>query len=105
MTKGCVTRHEISWTFFSCEHNFVSRVLVFLFFCLSSCQLSSCKQHILFYHCLLMVAMTISRILVSLGRKLCLFVYYVKQVDNKQWVAKEAANIQWRWRIGRFVIA
>ncbi len=28
----------------------------------------------------------------SLGSKLCLFVYYVEHVDNKQWVAKEAAT-------------
>jgi hypothetical protein len=26
---------------------------------------------------------------VSLGRKLCLFVYYVEQINNKQWMAKE----------------
>jgi hypothetical protein len=32
--------------------------------------------------------------LVSLGKKLCSFVHYVKHVDNKQWVAKDAANIQ-----------
>ncbi len=25
----------------------------------------------------------------SLGRKLCLFVYYVEQINNKQWMAKE----------------
>jgi hypothetical protein len=28
-----------------------------------------------------------------MGRKLCcLFVYYVEQIDNKQWMAKEAAT-------------
>jgi hypothetical protein len=37
----------------------------------------------------------------NLGRKLCLFVYYVKQVDKKQWVAKNVANIQWRGRVGQ----
>jgi hypothetical protein len=26
---------------------------------------------------------------VSLGRKLCLFVYHVEQINNKQWMAKE----------------
>jgi hypothetical protein len=26
-----VTRQEVSWIFFSCEHNFISRVLVFYF--------------------------------------------------------------------------
>ncbi len=36
-----------------------------------------------------MATMTSSKRLVSLGRKLCLFVYYVEQVDNKQWVAKD----------------
>ncbi len=45
--------------------------------------------------------MTTSKRLVSLGRKLCLFVHYVKQVDNKQCVAKDSANIQWRERIKR----
>ncbi len=29
----------------------------------------------------------------KLGRKLCLFVYYVEQIDNKQWMAKEAATL------------
>jgi len=38
---------------------------------------------------------------VSLGRKLCLFVCYVKHVANKQWVAKGATNIEWRREIGR----
>jgi hypothetical protein len=70
-----VTGQEVSRIFFSCEHDFVSRVLVFV---LSSCQLSSCRRRILFYYCLLVVAMIFLRILVSLGRKLCLFVYYVK---------------------------
>ncbi len=28
----------------------------------------------------------------SLGTNLCLFVYYVEQVDNKQWVVKDAAT-------------
>jgi len=38
---------------------------------------------------------------VSLGRKLCLFACYVKQVGNKQWVAKGATSIQWRGEVGR----
>jgi hypothetical protein len=33
--------------------------------------------------------MTISRRLVNLGRKFCLFVYYVEQINNKQWIAKK----------------
>jgi len=36
--------------------------------------------------------MIASRRLVSLDRKLCLFVYYVEQIDNKQWVGKEVAT-------------
>ncbi len=32
----------------------------------------------------------------SLGTKLCLFVYNVEHVDNKQWVVKDVANIQWK---------
>jgi hypothetical protein len=37
--------------------------------------------------------MFVSRRLVSMGRKLCLFVYYVEQIDNKQWMAKEVATL------------
>jgi hypothetical protein len=37
--------------------------------------------------------MTVSRRLVSLGRKLCLFVYYVEQVNNKQCMAREIAAL------------
>jgi hypothetical protein len=74
-----VTAHEVSWIFLSCEHAFVSRVLVFV---LSGRQLSSCKRWILFYHCLLVVVMTILRRFVSSGRKLCLFVYYVNKLTT-----------------------
>ncbi len=28
----------------------------------------------------------------SLGRKICLLMYYVKQIDNEQWMAKEATT-------------
>jgi hypothetical protein len=38
-------------------------------------------------------AITVSRRFVSMGRKLCLFVYYVEQIDNKQWMAKEVAAL------------
>jgi hypothetical protein len=38
---------------------------------------------------------------VNLGRKLCLFVYYVEHVGNKQWVVKGAASIQWRREVKR----
>jgi hypothetical protein len=74
------------------------RVLVFV---LRGHQLSSCRRRILCYHYLLVITMTILRRLMSLSRKLCLFVYYVKHVDNKQWVPKGGANIQWRGRVGR----
>ncbi len=36
----------------------------------------------------------------SLGRKLCLFVCYVKQVDSLQWVVKGVVSIQWRREVG-----
>jgi uncharacterized membrane protein YjgN (DUF898 family) len=36
---------------------------------------------------------TISRRLVNMGKKLCLFVYYVKLIDNKQWMVEEAATL------------
>jgi len=32
--------------------------------------------------------MIVSRRLVSSGRKLCLFVYYVEQINNKQWMCR-----------------
>ncbi len=37
--------------------------------------------------------MTISRILMNMGRKLCLFVYYVELVDNKQCMVEEAMTL------------
>jgi len=37
-----------------------------------------------------MATMIVSRRLASMGRKLCLFVYYVELIDNKQWMAEEA---------------
>jgi hypothetical protein len=96
--RAIVNGQEVSWIFLSCEHDFVSRVLVFV---LSGYQLFIYRKWILFYHCLLVVVMTASRRLVSFGRKLCLFVYYVKHVDKKGWVAKDVANIQWRRKVGQ----
>jgi len=46
------------------------------------------------------VAITTLKRFMSLSRKLCLFVHYVKQVDNKQWVATDVASIQWRGGVG-----
>jgi hypothetical protein len=37
--------------------------------------------------------MIVSRIFASLGRKLCFFVYYVKQINNKQWMAKKITTL------------
>ncbi len=88
-----------SIAYLSCEHYFVSG---FRFFVLSHRQLSLCKQRSLCYHCLLVVVMTPWKTLVSLGRKLCLFVCYVKHVGNKQWVAKGTVSIEWRREIGRY---
>jgi hypothetical protein len=51
-----------------------------------------CQQWKLFHHYLLVAIMTASRRLVNLGKKLCLFVYYVEHINNKQWVAKEATT-------------
>jgi hypothetical protein len=39
-----------------------------------------------------MVVMTTSRRFVRLGRKFCLFVYYVEQINNKEWMVKEPAT-------------
>jgi hypothetical protein len=35
------------------------------------------------------VVMIISRRLLSLGRKLCLFVYYRERINKKQWMVKK----------------
>jgi len=48
----------------------------------------------------LVVVMTAWRRLVNLGKKLCLFVCYVKQVGDKQWVDKGGASIQCRQEVG-----
>ncbi len=40
-----------------------------------------------------MVAMIVSRRFASMGRKFCLFVYYVELIDNKQWMAEEATAL------------
>jgi len=36
-----------------------------------------------------------------MGKKLCLFVYYVEQINKKQWMAKEAVTFNEGWRVGR----
>ncbi len=46
----------------------------------------------IFHHYLLVVVMTVSRIFVKLGKKLCLFVYYVEQIYSKDGMAKEVAT-------------
>jgi hypothetical protein len=38
---------------------------------------------------------------VSLGTKVCLFVYYVEKINNKQWMAKEVATFNEGWRVGQ----
>ncbi len=86
--------------YISCEHYFV---LGFKFFVCSCHQLSLCRWRGLCYHWLLVIVMTTWKRLVSLGRKLCLFVCYVEQVGNKQWVAKGVASIQWRREIGHYM--
>jgi hypothetical protein len=57
------------------------------------------RVHVIIF--LLVVAMTAWRRLMSLGRKLCLFTCYVRQVGSKQLVAKGVASIQWRGEVGR----
>ena len=47
-----------------------------------------------------MIVMIVWNQLVSLGRKLYLFVCHVEQVGSKQWVAKGAAIIQWKGEVG-----
>jgi hypothetical protein len=41
-------------------------------------------------HWLLAVAIIVSKRLVSMGRKSCLFMYYVELVDIKLWMVEEA---------------
>jgi hypothetical protein len=42
---------------------------------------------------LLAAAIIVSRKLVSMGRKSCLFVYYVELIGTKLWMAKEATAL------------
>jgi hypothetical protein len=49
-----------------------------------------------------MIVMIVWNQLVSLGRKLYLFVCHVEQVGSKQWVAKGVANIESRREKGRW---
>jgi hypothetical protein len=42
---------------------------------------------------LLTAAIIVSRKLVSMGRKSCLFVYYVELIGTKLWMAKEATTL------------
>jgi len=49
-----------------------------------------------------MIVMISWKRLVSLGRKLCLFMCYVEQVGSKQWVAKGVASIESRREKGRY---
>jgi hypothetical protein len=44
--------------------------------------------------------MIISRRLVSMSRKFCLFVYYVEEIDNKQWMFKGAMALMEVWKVG-----
>jgi hypothetical protein len=37
--------------------------------------------------------MTVSRKLVSMGRKLWLFVYYVELINNKLWIVEETVTL------------
>jgi hypothetical protein len=38
-------------------------------------------------------ALTVSRRLVTMGRKLCLFVYYVELIDNKLWMVEGVVTL------------
>ncbi len=40
-----------------------------------------------------MAALTVSRRLVTMGRKLCLFVYYVELIDNKLWMVEGVVTL------------
>jgi hypothetical protein len=44
----------------------------------------------------IVVAIIVSRKLVRIGRKFCLFVYYVELINIKLWMVEEGAIIEWR---------
>ncbi len=82
-----MTEQEINKIFLSCEHNKFFLRFWFCFEWPSTFYTSTTKI------ISSAVAMTISRKLVSLGKKLCLFVYHVEQINNKQWMAKKIAAL------------
>ncbi len=44
----------------------------------------------------IVLAITISRKLVKMGRKFCLLVYYVKLIGIELWMVEEGVAIEWR---------
>ncbi len=44
----------------------------------------------------IVATITVSRKLVRMGRKFCLFVYYVKLIGIELWMVEEGAAIEWR---------
>jgi hypothetical protein len=51
----------------------------------------------------IVTTITTSRKLVRMGRKICLFVYYVKLIGTKLWMVKEGAALNgdleiWTWK-------
>ncbi len=64
--------------------------MVFVF---SGRQLFACERQKLFRHYLLATKITISRKLVSMGKKFCLFMCYEEQISTELWMAKEAVAL------------
>jgi hypothetical protein len=44
----------------------------------------------------IVATITASRKLVRMGRKFCLFVYYVNLIGTKLWMVEEGVTIEWR---------
>ncbi len=64
--------------------------MVFVF---SGCQLFARNGKDDSIICLLAIVIIDSRKLVNMGRKSCLFVYYVELIDTKLWMAKEVMKL------------
>jgi hypothetical protein len=47
----------------------------------------------IFHHCLLVATIIVSRKLVSMGRKFCLFVCYVEHIGTELWMAEEVVAL------------
>ncbi len=84
-----MTEQEVNWIF-----SHVNTTIFLRFFCFCF------ERPSIFYVLMMKIILSLFingcydcfRRFVRLGRKLCLFVYYVEHINNKEWMAKEPAT-------------